>query len=89
MADSEGKSAAMGCKGSPIVELSGFACKKQGQLGEDFVSTIGVGGLKNFEFLWGSDFFSIEDGPFFQGAFLVRSGFLNNNPPLSFAILKT
>ncbi len=46
-------------------------------------------GLQNFGFLCGSGFFSIGDELLFHGAFLVRSGFLSNNPPLGFAILKT
>ncbi len=46
-------------------------------------------GLQNFGFLWGSGFLSFGDGLFFHGVFLVRSGFLSNNPPLGFAILKT
>ncbi len=65
--------------------LGGPACKKQGQLSEDFVSVIwGWGDYRILGFSGGSGFFSIGDGPFF-----VRSGFLSNNPPLGFAILKT
>ncbi len=79
----------------PIVELDGLlgaaACKERGQLSEDFVSVVGGGG-RGTEFwvsLRGSGLFSIGDGAFFHGTFFIKSGFLSNNPPLGFAILKT